>query len=427
MKHEVIEKTLPSWLKIWFIHVPEDTLFNFRIYLNSWDQFTPEWKYEVSHILEHCLFEKNKNFKDSLDFKIEVERLWASRNWATSYNSNWYMINWVIEKKFQLIDLLLKQIFEAELNQDDFVKQKEVIKNELTRAKNDHHREHSIKVSQSIKKWLRTFEERLEMLDNVKFEDVIAYYEEFYVQANCTFLFSWNIKDDIPEIEKIVSEYFKDKTIWSKKELDFWVSKDYAGKTYFKELQEKTSFDFNLRFLIETEDLELKEQYIIFLNLFMSWLWSRIQNKAREMWLIYTLHSTSFIDKNYINIWFAENASWEKLIPLIKLIIDEMKDIFAWNIDDKEFDRAMWFLYWNLQKRYIVWESILWYYTDQIVYDDFWKPLPEYLERVKTFTKEDIVAFWKSFDFSNWIFSILWNWAEEKAEEIWKFLKSYTS
>ena len=37
--------------------------------------FVEKSQFEIPHILEHCLFEKNKHFKSSIDFKSKIESL----------------------------------------------------------------------------------------------------------------------------------------------------------------------------------------------------------------------------------------------------------------------------------------------------------------------------------------------------------------
>jgi hypothetical protein len=42
--------------------------------------YCDESKTETSHILEHCLFEKNKLFSNPLEFKMAIEKIGAVRN-----------------------------------------------------------------------------------------------------------------------------------------------------------------------------------------------------------------------------------------------------------------------------------------------------------------------------------------------------------
>lgn len=40
----------------------------------------PKMKYETPHLLEHCLFEKNKHFATSLDMMYAIETLGVYNN-----------------------------------------------------------------------------------------------------------------------------------------------------------------------------------------------------------------------------------------------------------------------------------------------------------------------------------------------------------
>ncbi len=76
MKHTFSSEIInPYWSEIHFLDIPGSEIFDFKIFLNSWYMYSSPDKYELSHILEHCLFEKNLHFASPLEFKMEHQKI----------------------------------------------------------------------------------------------------------------------------------------------------------------------------------------------------------------------------------------------------------------------------------------------------------------------------------------------------------------
>ncbi|EKE28327.1 MAG: hypothetical protein ACD_3C00076G0002 [uncultured bacterium (gcode 4)] len=425
MKHSLETRNLSFWAPLTFIDTPDNDLFDFQIFLNSWYQFLPKWKLEVSHILEHCLFEKNKNFASTLEFKYALETLWAGKNWVSTYSLNYYSIQWTRDKSKELIFLLLRLVNEPVLEEEIFLQQKEVVKNEIISARNDFKRELSTMMSALVKEKLISYQERIWEVENISFEDVKSFYDSHYTWMNSKFIIAWDVSGLKDDITFALENYYRNMPKWKYFPLDYDIKKDYAKKSVYLEDSQKSNYEIFLRFIVETEDKELRNKFSFLMNLFMSWLWSRIQYKGRQQWLIYTLRSESWGFKEYLQLGFSEGVSEEKIIPLLKLIIDEIKDVIAWNVEEQELERARWYMQGNYLRNFNSWGKLIEYYTDRLILDEGKLDFYEMLDRIKKFTKEDLMDFWKILDFNNWTFWIIGKNAKEKSQEVTSFLKEY--
>lgn len=424
MKHNV--EIYKTWFQsdILFVDIPDDELLNFKIYINSWDSFCPSFKYEVAHLLEHCLFEKNKRFATPLEFKVAMEKLWIYKNWFSWFYYNYYIVNWAITKYKEILPFLLDLVCKVELKEDIFNNQKNVVFNEMTWSKNDHRRLLAEKMNKFILPWYATSEERCEMIKHINFDDICAHYTNFYTPSNFTFFISWNIQDKKKEIIEMIESYFKETAKWWKKPIDYSYKDDYKNKLAYVDIQEKTNYEFRLEFIVDTNEEKDRDDYMFFMNILLNWMWSRLQNKAREKWLAYTIQNIWWVDRNFITVGFYERVPEENLIPLLQLIVDEMKDVLAWNVSDDEIERTIWYMQWNLLRRYTDWESILNFYLHNYLFEEN-VSLQEYMDSVKYFNKDNLISFWKKFDMTKWYFWIIGKDAEKKTSEVSEFLKEY--
>ncbi|EKE29698.1 MAG: Peptidase M16 protein [uncultured bacterium (gcode 4)] len=425
MKHSLETTNLSFWAPLTFIDTPDNDLLDFHIYLNSWYQFLPKWKLEVSHILEHCLFEKNRNFATPLDFKYALETLWAGKNGYSSYSTNHYTIQWTKDKYRELISLLLRLVNEPILEEEIFNQQKSVVRNELINASNDTKREMSTKMSCIVRDKLLTFRERVAAMEGITFQEVRSFYNSHYTWANSKFIIAWDVSGIKDGIRSAIENYYREMPIWKKFAIQESVPSDYAWKTLFLEDSNKTNYDIFLRFLVESVDMDVRNKFIFFLNLFMSWLGSRIQFKARQQWLIYSLMSESAGFKEFLQLAFSEWVSEEKIIPLLKLIIDETRDVLAGNVDEKEMERARWYMLWSYLRSFNSWEQLIQFHTDRLILDEEKMDFNEMILKIGEFTKEDLISFSKMLDMKNWMFWVCGKDAQMKSQEVGQFLKDY--
>lgn len=426
MKHSVYLRRLSFGSPVYFINIPNDPLLNFKIYINSWYRYSPESKYEISHLLEHCLFEKNKLFNSPIEFKTHVEKLWVSRNGFTDFFNNYYIINWEISKYKDIISLLINLVNWAELTEEIYNQQKEVVRNEITANKNDFLRELNVTLFWKMFDWNLNYKKRCELLDNIWFADIKNFYKEYYVPQNYNFIISWDIVWKEDDILNIFEEYYNSIEQGLEKKKDYEISNKYIHHCEFIEVQERSNYEFRLRYVIETQDEYLRNISRFFLNILMKGSWSRMQSKAREQGLIYSLLDCGEVGSKYIALWFGEKISEEKLIPLLKLMIDEIKDILLWNVTDEEIDRAKGFFRGNVLRSHQTWGDVLNYYIDKLILKKKWNDLDEFVNCMEDFNREHLIEFSKYFDLNKWVLGIIWKNAEQKSEEVKKFLLEYS-
>ena len=409
MKHKILKKTLSFWSPVLFIDAPDSSIFHFIVYIRSGFMFVEKSQFEIPHILEHCLFEKNKHFKSSIDFKSKIESLWAYYNWYTNSGLNYFTISWPQNKKNTLIKLLLDLIFDASITEDIFNQQKIVIKNELQKYENDFNKNIWNNIDCTIANWKLPYSERIKNLDSIEYKDTIKYYKDFYVPKNMDFVFAWNIGKENKNIIKNMESYFLDKQKWTRRQFDIKIWDEYKQKILSLDIKEKSNITFNLRFIFKKASFLEYKNILFFLYIVWKWMWARVNYKSRELWYSYSTQFSVWLLNWYLEFSISDSVDEWKLLPLIQLIRNEINDIKKWNISKEEIKRATWYMYWLFLKWFRNEEDLIGYYAQRF---SMWievENLNTFIGSIKKFSKQDVMEIWeKIFKKDNWIISVIW-------------------
>ncbi len=165
---------------------------------------------------------------------------------------------------------------------------------------------------------------------------------------------------------------------------------------------------------------------VFFANILMSWGWSRLQHKAREKWLIYSLQWWPDIQKDYIAVSFKEDVKKDNLIPLMKLIIDEMKDVLSWKVTQAEIDRVKWRFEWNSIRNFSTQDDLNNFYIWKCIRKEFGLDYKEYIKAFLSLWIDDLKEFSKIFNFENWTIWLIWKDAWVVSEELRTFAQTYS-
>ncbi len=164
----------------------------------------------LSHILEHMLFKGTEKRKAG-DIARQVQDQGGYINAYTSYDRTVYWIDIPATGVEQAVDILADAMLHSTLPEDEYVKEQEVIRREFAMGFDDPGRQSTLLMFRTV------FTESpvrhpvigyLDIYNQLKREDVFAYYKKRYVPNNLTFVVVGDV--DAQKVRDQVENLFKD-------------------------------------------------------------------------------------------------------------------------------------------------------------------------------------------------------------------------
>lgn len=420
MKHKISKKIFSFWAPWFFLDVPWAKIIHFQIFVNSWYIFSDENKFELPHLIEHCLFEKNSIYWDWFNIKYESEKIWAIINGFTWTYFNYFTISAPLEEYNKMIDILLKLVNNPVFEDEIFNKQKTVITNELEINKNNFQKNLLNDIDILISWWKDSYDSRLKKLNNIKIEDVINYYNSNYHPSNYSFVLCWDLSwienNVFNKIDSFFENNIKD---LNRNKLPILNKNNYKKRVITRDILEKNNYNLVISFI--KENMTFGEYiWTLFLGyILFYWMWARIKLKSRELWLSYSPNCTIWMYNWYWEFSIYDSLNEDKIEKYINLVINELKDIINWNVSDKEMERAKWYINWIMRHAYRTEDNIINYYAQRLVsWMDFLN-LEEFLEQLQLISKENFIKIIKNtINFDNYVAWIIGKNASLKEEFI---------
>lgn len=164
----------------------------------------------LSHILEHMLFKGTEKRKAG-DIARQIQDQGGYINAYTSYDRTVYWIDIPATGVEQAVDILADAMLHSTLPEDEYVKEQEVIRREFAMGFDDPGRQSNLLMFRTV------FTESpvrhpvigyLDVYNQLKREDVFAYYKKRYVPNNLTFVVVGDV--DAQKVRDQVENLFKD-------------------------------------------------------------------------------------------------------------------------------------------------------------------------------------------------------------------------
>lgn len=176
----------------------------------------------------------------------------------------------VSERSEEILDLLLKLVHDADLEEDEFLRQKEVIRNELLRSKNNFRTELNTKLYRTIKEEVQTYEERLGHLDSNLFSDIVHTYERYYTPRNMTYIFAGDVAEKRSVFLDRLESFYREREKGERAPLDLTIRCPEGTRTSHIDVKDRSDVEFVFDALIPMREKRENDLFNFFMSTLMA-------------------------------------------------------------------------------------------------------------------------------------------------------------
>lgn len=389
MKHIVEEVVLKNGAKGLLVHVSDATVLDVYLNFRAGEYLVERDKWEAPHLMEHVLLGANDIYPRARDFQAIVEQNGAYSNASTDvydiiYETECADFEW--ERIFKLLvlaiehPLFLQEEFDAEFGN---------VREELSARANNHYRQLGANTRKAYGLVAETDRERLELMQNVKLEDVREHYRRTHTTDNMRFVVAGNIGKrkgsiiqmleniDLPRGERFA---MPDEVVRPPKN-PVCIPNDTVDTIYFyidtfmnRRLEEHEVDALGLVNAILTETL-----------------YSKILGTARERGLVYGMNSGYQQIKLSSNLWFGSQVSVTNAPALFDIVTEQLGNLFRGELAEADIAAAQAYSLGRYQRSAQTVAATAAGYTGRYFFDEFIDDYYEIPERIKAVTKQSIV------------------------------------
>ena len=315
--------------------IPYVKSISLGLWINAGSRIEDEKISGISHFIEHMLFKGTKN-RTSKDIASEIDNLGGQINAFTSKECTCYYVK-LLDSHIDIgIDILSDMILNPLFDKIDIDKERLVILEELKMYEDspeDLAYDLLIENIYSGDGLGMNIIGTTKSLDDINQEEILNYFEKYYVPNNSVISISGNFKFE-EMIEKI-EEKLKD---WERKELEIKLKKAEFKNCFIT--KNKDTEQINLAMSLEaipTENIEEVYALAVINTIFGGSISSRLLQKIREeKSLVYSIYSSQSLYEKCGELGIFASMSNENLEEVYNLIIEEIKNLKENYLTDKE-------------------------------------------------------------------------------------------
>jgi len=389
MKHSVEEIVLNNGAKGLLVHVPDATVLNVYFNFRAGEYLVDHAKWEAPHLMEHVLLGANDIYPRARDFQAIVEQNGAYSNASTDvydiiYETECADFEW--ERVFKLLllaiehPLFLQEEFDAEFGN---------VREELSARANNHYRQLGANTRKAYGLVAETDRARLELMHNVKLEDVREHYRRTHTTDNMRFVIAGNIGKRRGAIQKMLEDidlprgerFAMPDEVVRPPQRPVCIPNDTVDTIYFyidtfmnRRLEEREVDALGLVNAILTETL-----------------YSKILGTARERGLVYGMNSGYQQIKLSSNMWFGSQVSVTNAPALFDIVTEQLSNLFRGELAEADIAAAQAYSLGRYQRSAQTVAATASGYTGRYFFDEYIDDYYEIPERIKAVTKQSIV------------------------------------
>lgn len=420
MKHTVTEVSLKNGAKGLLIHIPDASVMTFDIDFRAGEYLVDDpKKWEVPHLMEHVLLGANELIPKARDFQAELEKNGAYSNATTGVYDIAYEAECADFEWDRVLGLLLVAITKPLFLDEEFQAEFGNVQEEMVARANNHFRRLSLEMRRSLGLIVRTDTERLELMPNVRVEDVREHYRATHHTQNLRFVIAGNLnrkrRSTIETLFENIDLPQKGKRFLLPKETPHllkkpvYVHNDAVENLYFyiDTFMKRRMTD------PETDALNLVN------TMLTETLYSKILGTARERGLVYGMSSGLSQTRDASNWWFGAQVSDKNAPALFKIIIDELTKVNLAQIAKSEIEAAKQYSLGRFQRSAQTVGGTAAGYAGRYFFDGVVEDYYRIPERIKAIEKDQIVRIAGSmFTDDIWGFGVLGACGEDFAAEL---------
>lgn len=389
MKHTVEEVVLKNGAKGLLVHVPDATVLDVYLNFRAGEYLVEREKWEAPHLMEHVLLGANDIYPRARDFQAIVEQNGAYSNASTDvydiiYETECADFEW--ERIFKLLilaiehPLFLQEEFDAEFGN---------VREELSARANNHYRQLGANTRKAYGLVAETDRERLELMQNVKLEDVREHYRRTHTTDNMRFVIAGNISKRKSAIMRMLED------------IDLPRGERFAMPDEIVKPPKKpvcipnTTVDTVYFYIDAFMNRRLDEHEVDALSLvnaiLTETLYSKILGTARERGLVYGMNSGYQQIKLSSNLWFGSQVSVANAPALFDIVTEQLGNIFRGELAEADIAAAQAYSLGRYQRSAQTVAATAGGYTNRYFFDEYIDDYYEIPERIKAVTKQSIV------------------------------------
>lgn len=424
MKHTVIEVKLKNGAKGLLIHIADASVMSIELNFRAGEYLVKPDKWEAPHLMEHILLGANEQYPKSRLFQAEIERNGAYSNASTGVYDITYDAECADFEWKRIIDLMLLAISKPLFLGEEFDAEVGNVREELTARSNNHFRHLSLALREHYGFMAKTDQERLQLMHNVKLDDVRAHYERTHTTSNMRFVIAGNLtskrREELLATLEAVELPRGDKRIAlpderpTQRPEPVYIHNETVKNLYFY----LDSFMKRRMSNAETDALGMVN------TMLTETMYSKILGTARERGLVYGMSSGFGQTKLSSNWWFGAQVSRKNAPELFEIMIYELQNVFNGEIAAADIEAAKAYSLGRFQRSGQTVSGTASGYSGRYFFDEKIEDYYKIPQRIQAVSKEAIVEIARSlFHDKVWGLGILSNCDEAFVKELQNQIK----
>lgn len=381
-----------AWIDCIFAPMNDIHSTTVQIMCKAWSIYeTPEQSW-IAHCVEHMFFKWWERYKNQEAVSETLDSIWANYNAFTSGNIVEYFVKCAPEFTAKAIDVLSDMLMNAKFSSKELEKEKWVIIQEMKMNEDNPTR----LVNNKWKTWYfwdnnfgRLVIWNEDTVSSFTSDDLHNYKSSLYTKDNLIIVVTGNWADK-PEIKDLIAKNFwsmgEKKSVW---EVEFPDYKPKKYESFFKKWTEQNHLIISAKWFLWTDDKKYAAEVLA--SVLGGNMSSRLfQNIRTKEWLCYYISAFHGDNKHYwifmVRAWMDKN----RFDFGLKRIKEEIEKIANEWITQKEFEKAIGYLQWNIQ----MWietsdEMASFLGTQYLIYNRI-ETLDDILQKYKKLTLNDV-------------------------------------
>lgn len=419
MRHTVSEVSLKNGAKGLFVHIPNASVMTFDINFRAGEYLVDSQKWEVPHLMEHVLLGANELIPRARDFQAELEKNGAYSNATTGVYDITYEAECADFEWDRVLGLMLVAITKPLFLDEEFDAEFGNVQEEMAARSNNHFRRLSLEMRQQLGLIAKTDAERLELMKNVKVDDVRAHYKRTHFAPNMRFVIAGNLSVQRKTPILTMLEEIDLPTTGNRFELPVENPKSLRRPVYVENDTVENLYFYIDTFMKRRMDEPETDALSLVNTLLTETLYSKILGTARERGLVYGMNSGISYTRDVSNWWFGAQVSDKNAAALLDITVDELTKVMSGKISDDDIEATKQYSLGRYHRSGQTVGSMASAYAGRYFFDEFINNYYRLPERIEAVSKQGIV------DISNalftdklWGIGILGNCGETFAHEL---------
>lgn len=419
MRHSVEEVRLKNGSRGLLVHIPDASVVTVDINFRAGEYLVENDKWEVPHLMEHVLLGANELIPRARDFQAELEKNGAYSNATTGVYDITYEAESADFEWDRVLSLLLVAITKPLFLADEFEAEFGNVQEEMAARSNNHFRRLSLEMRQNLGLIAKTDAERLELMKNVRLNDVRDHYKRTHFAKNMRFVVAGNLPKsrrlaliDMIELAELPAEGKRFQLPHErpkKLKKPVYVANDTVENLYFY----IDTFMKRRMHEAETDALSLVN------TMLTETLYSKILGTARERGLVYGMSSGLSYTRDASNWWFGTQVSDKNVKALLEITVTELQKIAAGDVSGIEIEAAKQYALGRFHRSGQTVGATAAAYASRYFFDGKIENYKQIPERIKAVNKKRIVEIGAAmFEDDVWGFGVLGNCGETFAHEL---------